>query len=74
MPRSRQLLPATRPILTLAEAEAELQRLALLKKNHMDEQYVARCSVQDLPKTIAGLSGRVADLTADKDTASEHAD
>src|SRR5208282_2964759 len=60
--------------LTLAEADAELQRLALLKKNHLDEQYVARRSVRDLPKTIAGLSTRVANLTADQATASEHAD
>lgn len=29
-------------VLTLAEADAELQRLNLLKKNHLDEQYVAR--------------------------------
>src|SRR6266849_5614116 len=38
-------------VLTLAEADAELQRLTLLKKNHMDEQYVARRSVRDLPGT-----------------------
>ena len=31
---------------TLAEADAELQRLTLLKKNHLDEQYVARRSVR----------------------------
>ena len=36
-------------VLTLAEADAELQRLALLKKNHLDEQYVARRNVRDLP-------------------------
>ncbi len=29
-------------VLTLAEADAELQRLAILKKNHADEQYLAR--------------------------------
>ena len=29
-------------VLTLAEADAELQRLAVLKKNHADEQYLAR--------------------------------
>ena len=61
-------------VLTLAEADAELQRLSLLKKNHLDEQYVARRSVQDLPKSIAGLSARVANLTADKATADEHSD
>ena len=31
-------------VLTLAEADAELQRLAVLKKNHADEQYLARRS------------------------------
>ena len=46
-------------VLTLAEADAELQRLALLKKNHLDEQYVARRSVRDLPATIASLSERL---------------
>ena len=46
-------------VLTLAEADAELQRLTLLKKNHLDEQYVARRSVRDLPGTIASLSGRI---------------
>jgi N12 class adenine-specific DNA methylase len=60
-------------VLTLAEADAELQRLSLLKRNHLDEQYVARRSVQDLPKTIAGLSERVAKLTADQATTDEHA-
>ncbi len=60
-------------VLTLAEADAELQRLALLKRNHMDEQYVARRSVQDLPKTIAGLSDRIAKLKADQATAEQHA-
>ncbi len=61
-------------VLTLAEADAELQRLALLKRNHMDEQYVARRNVQDLPKTIAGLSERIAKLKADRDTIQQHAD
>ena len=40
-------------VLTLAEADAELQRLAVLKKNHADEQYLARRSLRDLPDTIA---------------------
>ena len=60
-------------VLTLAEADAELQRLALLKKNHMDEQYVARRSVRDLPGTIASLSGRLSSLTADQATTTAHA-
>ena len=61
-------------VLTLAEADAELQRLTLLKKNHLDEQYVARRSVRDLPGTIASLSERLAKLTADEATATAHAD
>jgi N12 class adenine-specific DNA methylase len=60
-------------VLTLAEADAELQRLTLLKKNHLDEQYVARRSVRDLPGTIASLSERLSHLTADQATATAHA-
>jgi N12 class adenine-specific DNA methylase len=60
-------------VLTLAEADAELQRLTLLKKSHLDEQYVARRSVRDLPGTIAGLSERLSNLTADEATAAAHA-
>src|SRR5271163_1909975 len=61
-------------VLTLAEADAELQRLTLLEKNHLDEQYVARRSVRDLPGMIAKLSERLANLTADQATAAAHAD
>jgi N12 class adenine-specific DNA methylase len=60
-------------VLTLAEADAELQRLTLLKKNHLDEQYVARRNVRDLPRTIATLSDRLTNLTADQATAAAHA-
>ena len=60
-------------VLTLAEADAELQRLNLLKKNHLDEQYVARRSVRDLPGTIGSLSERLSKLTADQGTATVHA-
>jgi hypothetical protein len=60
-------------VLTLAEADAELQRLTLLKKNHLDEQYVARRSVRDLPGTIASLSERLSKLSADDATAKTHA-
>jgi hypothetical protein len=59
-------------VLTLAEADAELQRLNLLKKNHLDEQYVARRCVRDLPSTIGNLSDRLSKLTADEATASAH--
>src|SRR5438128_1844576 len=60
-------------VLTLAEADAELQRLTLLKKNHLDEQYVTRRSVRDLPGTIADLSERLCKLTADQAIAGAHA-
>src|SRR6202048_2316172 len=60
-------------VLTLAEADAELQRLGVLKKNHADEQYLARRSLRDLPETIAALSRRLAKLTADADTVTTHA-
>jgi N12 class adenine-specific DNA methylase len=60
-------------VLTLAEADAELQRLTLLKKNHLDEQYVARRSVRDLPGSITSLSERLSNLTADQATATAHA-
>jgi hypothetical protein len=60
-------------VLTLAEADAELQRLNMLKKNHLDEQYVARRSVRDLPSTIESLTERLSKLTADDATATSHA-
>jgi hypothetical protein len=50
-----------------------LQRLSLLKKNHLDEQYVARRRVRDLPETIASLSERLSNLTKDQTTATAHA-
>ena len=59
-------------MLTLAEADAELQRLNLLKKNHMDEQYVARRSVRDLPGRIASMNDRIESLESDKNTASQN--
>src|SRR5207253_450822 len=60
-------------VLTLAEADAELQRLTVLKKNHADEQYVARRSVRELPGTIDRLAQRLSGLTADLATATAHA-
>lgn len=61
-------------VLTLAEADAELQRLTLLKKNHMDEQYVARQRVRDLPGKITWLSEQLTVLTNDRDTLDLHTD
>ncbi len=61
-------------VLTLAEADAELQRLGILKKNHVDEQYIARRRVRDLPTLIGKLSERLSNLTADQATLAAHAD
>jgi N12 class adenine-specific DNA methylase len=60
-------------VLTLAEADAELQRLSILKKNHSDEQFLARRSIRELPATIQRLTKRVADLSADQATLAAHA-
>ena len=61
-------------VLTLAETDAELQRLAILKKNHADEQYIARRSVRDLPETIVRLTKRIGDLTMDLATLAARAE
>ena len=60
-------------VLTLAEADAELQRLTVLKKNHADEQYLSRRNVRDLPQTIERLSQRLSGLNADRQTVTAHA-
>ncbi|WP_437186526.1 DEAD/DEAH box helicase family protein [Planctomicrobium sp. SH668] len=59
-------------VLTLAEADAELQRLTLLKKNHLDEQYVARRKVRDLPDFIGAQNSRLAKLTGDEQAVKQH--
>ncbi|MCZ2341333.1 MAG: DEAD/DEAH box helicase family protein [Bacteroidales bacterium] len=59
-------------VLTLAEADAELQRLTLLKKNHLDEQYVARRKVRDLPDFIHAQNDRLAKLSADEQATKQH--
>jgi len=65
-------IPSGNPavLTTLAEADAELQRLTLLKKNHLDEQFVARRSVRDLPATITSLSERLSRFPAEATTTS----
>jgi N12 class adenine-specific DNA methylase len=60
-------------VVTLAEADAELQRLAVLQKHHADEQYLARRQVRELPATITRLERRIATLTQDMHTATAHA-
>jgi N12 class adenine-specific DNA methylase len=59
-------------VLTLAEAEAELQRLSTLRKHHADEQYLARRNVRELPEVISRLGIRLAELTTDMETARAH--
>ncbi len=51
--------------LTLAEADAELQRLSILKRQHADEQFVTRRQLRTLPVTIDSLSERLSNLCAD---------
>ena len=60
-------------VLTLADADAELQRLAILKRNHGDEQYLAQRAIRDLPGTIVRLKDRLATLAADRATTIAHA-
>jgi N12 class adenine-specific DNA methylase len=59
-------------VLTLAEADAELQRLAVLRRSHTDEQYTARLRVKQLPSTIEQYAEQAAGLRADLATADEH--
>jgi len=55
-------------VLTLAEADAELQRLNVLRKNHADAQFLARRNVRELPGTVERLTQRIAGLTTDMET------
>ena len=55
-------------VLTLAEADAELQRLGVLRRNHADEQYMARKKLRELPPEIDRMEKRLAALEADATT------
>ncbi|OWK35497.1 hypothetical protein [Fimbriiglobus ruber] len=55
-------------VLTLAEADAELQKLAVLRRSHADEQFLARRNLRELPQTIDRLEKRLEALTADAKT------
>ncbi|MFO0888323.1 MAG: DEAD/DEAH box helicase family protein [Isosphaeraceae bacterium] len=59
-------------VLVLAEADAELQRLSVLKKNSADEQFLARRGVRELPEIISRSKTRLSEVTADFATAREH--
>lgn len=60
-------------VLTLAEADAEIQRLSVLRKSHLDEQYTARLKKKQLPDTIERLTRRAEGLTIDQATMKAHA-
>ena len=60
-------------VLTLAEADAELQRLSVLKKHHADEQFLARRKLRELPSDITRLERRHDGLAQDIATATAHA-
>ena len=60
-------------VLTLAETDAELQRLSILKKTHADEQFLARRSIRDLPGMMAQQKERLSQLTADMATMTANA-
>jgi hypothetical protein len=60
-------------VLTLAEADAEIKRLQVLKKHHANEQYLARKRLKELPGAIARLEQRCDALAADLATARAHA-
>jgi N12 class adenine-specific DNA methylase len=59
-------------VLTLAECDAELQRLAILRKSHLDEQFVARRSVRELPGRIENMTEELARRRADLATLEAH--
>ncbi len=60
-------------VLTLAEADAEIQRLSLLKKSHADEQFLIRRKLKELPGTIERLTDRKSGLDTDRTTIQRHA-
>src|SRR5947209_4197908 len=59
--------------LTLAEADAEIKRLSVLRRGHADEQFLARRNLRELPETIERLSDRLCGLEADLATMTAHA-
>jgi hypothetical protein len=61
-------------VLTLAETDAELKRLAILKKAHADAQYTARKALRELPERLERLKRRLTALSQDIATAQAHAD
>jgi hypothetical protein len=52
-------------VLTLAETDAEIQRLSILRKSHADEQFLIRRRLIDLPDNIGRLRKRAEGLKKD---------
>jgi N12 class adenine-specific DNA methylase len=61
-------------VLVLAETDAEIQRLSILRKNHLDEQFVIRRRLRDLPGDIQRMHKRAAGLKTDIATLKAHPD
>src|SRR3954451_12274350 len=68
----KAIASGTPAVRTWAETDAELQRLAVLKNNPLDEQHVARRSVRNLPDAIKRHGRRIDALTADIETLAAH--
>jgi N12 class adenine-specific DNA methylase len=52
-------------VLTLAEIDADLQRLTLLKRSHADDQYRSRQQLKYLPEEIERLTAKASRLEAE---------
>jgi hypothetical protein len=61
-------------VLVLAETDAEIQRLSILRKNHHDEQFIIRRRLRDLPGDIKRMHKRSAGLKTDIATLKAHPD
>jgi N12 class adenine-specific DNA methylase len=55
-------------VLTLAETEAEVQRLSVLRRGHADEQFLARRAVRELPNRITHQETHLKQLNQDWQT------
>jgi hypothetical protein len=61
-------------VLVLAETDAEIQRLSILRKNHHDEQFIIRRRLRDLPGDINRMGKRADGLKKDIATLSANPD
>jgi len=55
-------------VLVMAETDAEIQRLSILRKNHHDEQFIIRRRLRDLPDDIGRMQKRADGLKKDIST------